>query len=73
MERQKLKLAFSEVIEGYSVAISDSFGDIRIKHINNSDSAKTDIKNNFYFPNLKCTQNFNFFERNCFCTTWLYT
>ena len=49
MERQKLKLAFSEVIEGYSVAISDSFGDIRIKHINNSDSAKTDIKNNFYY------------------------
>ena len=49
MERQELKLVFSEIVEGYSLTRSELFGDLKIKHINNYDSAKTDIKNNYYF------------------------
>ena len=49
MEKQKLKLVFSEIIEGYSLINTNNFGEIRIKHINNLDAAKTDIKNHFYF------------------------
>ncbi len=49
MEKQKLKLVFSEIIEGYSLINTNNFGEIRIKHINNLDVAKTDIKNHFYF------------------------
>ena len=48
MEREKLKLVFSEIIEGYSLVPSKLFGDLRIKHINNFDAAKTDIKNHYY-------------------------
>ena len=49
MERQELKLVFSEIVEGYSLTRSELFGDLKIKHINNYDSAKTDIRNNYYF------------------------
>ena len=49
MKRQELKLVFSEIVEGYSLTRSELFGDLKIKHINNYDSAKTDIKNNYYF------------------------
>ena len=49
MEKQELKLVFSEIVEGYSLTRSELFGDLKIKHINNYDSAKTDIKNNYYF------------------------
>ena len=49
MERGKLKLVFSEIIEGYSLVTSKLFGDLKIKHINNFDAAKTDIKNHHYF------------------------
>ena len=49
MERGKLKLIFSEIIEGYSLVTSKLFGDLKIKHINNFDAAKTDIKNHHYF------------------------
>ena len=49
MERQELKLVFSEIVEGYSLTRSELFGDLKIKHINNYDSAKTDIKNNYWY------------------------
>ena len=43
MKRERLKLIFSEIIEGYSLVNSEMFGDLKIKHINNFDSAKSDI------------------------------
>ena len=49
MEKQHLKLIFSEIIEGYSLVSSKIFGELKIKHINNFDAAKTDIKNHYYF------------------------
>ena len=49
MQREYLKLIFSEIIEGYSFVPSKLFGDLKIKHINNFDAAKTDIKNHYYF------------------------
>ena len=49
MEKQYLKLIFSEIIEGYSLVNSKLFGELKIKHINNFDAAKTDIKNHYYF------------------------
>ena len=49
MQREYLKLIFSEIIEGYSFVQSKLFGDLKIKHINNFDAAKTDIKNHYYF------------------------
>jgi hypothetical protein len=49
MEKQNLKLIFSEIIEGYSLVNSPTFGDLKIKHINNFDSAQTDIKQDYYF------------------------
>ena len=53
MEREKLKLVFSEIIEGYSLVPSKLFGDLKIKHINNFDAAKTDIKNHYYMEKDK--------------------
>ena len=49
MQREYLKLIFSEIIEGYSFVPSKLFGDLKIKHINNFDAAKTAIKNHYYF------------------------
>jgi len=49
MEKQELKLAFSEILEGYSLARSPKYGEIKIKHMNNSDASKTDIKNNYFY------------------------
>ena len=49
MERQDLKLIFSEIIEGYSLVNSPTFGDLKIKHINNFDSAQTDIRQDSCF------------------------
>ena len=49
MERQNLKLIFSEIIEGYSLVNSPTFGDLKIKHINNFDSAQTDIRQDYSF------------------------
>ena len=43
MKRERLKLIFSEIIEGYSLVNSEMFGDLKIKHINNFDSARSDI------------------------------
>ena len=49
MERQDLKLIFSEIIEGYSLVNSPTYGDLKIKHINNFDSAQTDIRQDYSF------------------------
>ena len=49
MEKQNLKLIFSEIIEGYSLVNSPTFGDLKIKHINNFDSAQTDIRQDYCF------------------------
>ena len=49
MEKQNLKLIFSEIIEGYSLVNSPTFGDLKIKHINNFDSAQSDIKQDYCF------------------------
>ena len=49
MEEGNLKVVFSEVLRGYSLAESPSFNKIRIKHFNNFDSAALDIKNKAFF------------------------
>jgi len=44
-----LKVTFSEVLRGFSTIVSPSFGEIRIKHFNNFDSAELDIKNKDFY------------------------
>jgi hypothetical protein len=44
-----LKVAFSEVLRGFSATVSPSFGEIRIKHFNNFDSAELDVKNKDFY------------------------
>jgi hypothetical protein len=44
-----LKVTFSEVLRGFSTAESPSFGEIRIKHFNNFDSAELDVKNKDFY------------------------
>ncbi len=46
-----LKVAFSEVLRGFSATVSSSFGEIRIKHFNNFDSAELDVKNKDFYDN----------------------
>ena len=46
-----LKVAFSEVLRGFSATVSPSFGEIRIKHFNNFDSAELDVKNKDFYDN----------------------
>lgn len=49
MEDGRLKVVFSEILRGYTLAESSSFGKIKIKHFNNFDSADLDIKNKFFY------------------------
>ena len=42
-------MAFSEILEGYSLTRSPKYGEIKIKHMNNSDASKTDIKNHYFY------------------------
>tara|TARA_E500000081_G_scaffold31068_2_gene34771 strand:- start:1255 stop:2253 length:999 start_codon:yes stop_codon:yes gene_type:complete len=49
MESKELKLIFSEILEGYSRSLSSVLGNIKIKHLNNFDSAQSDIKKDSFF------------------------
>ena len=48
MEDGALKVVFSEVLRGYSLA-ETSLGKVRIKHFNNFDSADLDIRNRAFY------------------------
>lgn len=48
MEDGGLKVVFSEVLRGYTLA-ETSFGKVKIKHFNNFDSAELDIKNRAFY------------------------
>ena len=49
MERENLKIVFSEALRGYTLADSPSYKKISIKHFNNFDSAALDIKNKIFY------------------------
>ena len=49
MEEGNLKIVFSEILRGYTLLNLPSFGNLRIKHFNNFDSAELDIKNRFFY------------------------
>jgi hypothetical protein len=49
MAEGNLKVVFSEILRGYTLANIPEFGDIKIKHFNNFDSAELDIKNRFFY------------------------
>lgn len=49
MEDDKLKVVFSEILRGYTLVDSPSYGRVKIKHFNNFDSADLDIKNKFFY------------------------
>ena len=53
MEQADLKVIFSEILRGFSLVESPSFGTVRIKHFNNFDSAELDIKNRFFYDKAK--------------------
>lgn len=44
-----LKVVFSEVLRGYTLADSEDYGKIRVKHFNNFDSAELDLKSKQFF------------------------
>lgn len=46
-----LKVTFSEVLRGFSASVLPYFGEIRIKHFNNFDSAELDVKNKDFYDN----------------------
>ena len=48
MESGGLKVVFSEVLRGYTIA-ETSFGKVKIKHFNNFDSAELDIRNRAFY------------------------
>ena len=48
MEDGELKVVFSEILRGYTL-VESSFGNIRIKHFTNFDSAELDIKNRLFY------------------------
>ena len=49
MEDGNLKIVFSEILRGYTLVTLPSFGNLRIKHFTNFDSAELDIKNRFFY------------------------
>ena len=49
MEDGNLKIVFSEILRGYTLVNLAPFGNLRIKHFNNFDSAELDIKNRFFY------------------------
>ena len=49
MEEGALKVIFSEVLRGYTLVDSTTFGKIRVKHFTNFDSAELDIKNKAFY------------------------
>jgi len=49
MEYGNLKIVFSEILRGYTLVNVPPFGDLKIKHFNNFDSAELDIKNKFFY------------------------
>ena len=49
MERENLKVVFSEILRGYTLVSLPEFGNIKIKHFNNIDSAELDIKNRYFY------------------------
>ena len=49
MERENLKVVFSEILRGYTLVSLPEFGNIKIKHFNNFDSAELDIKNRYFY------------------------
>tara|TARA_Y100000310_G_C20589510_1_gene767218 strand:- start:111 stop:1109 length:999 start_codon:yes stop_codon:yes gene_type:complete len=49
MEEGNLKVVFSEILRGYTLVNLPEFGDVKIKHFNNFDSAELDIKNRFFY------------------------
>ena len=49
MEDGNLKIVFSEILRGYTLVSLPSFGNVKIKHFNNFDSAELDIKNRFFY------------------------
>jgi len=49
MEESSLKVVFSEILRGHTLVSSPKYGDVKIKHFNNFDSAELDIKNDFYY------------------------
>jgi len=49
LEDENLKIVFSEVLRGYTLAACPSFKGIRIKHFNNFDSADLDIRNQSFY------------------------
>ena len=49
MEDGNLKIVFSEILRGYTLVDLPPFGNSKIKHFNNFDSAELDIKNKFFY------------------------
>tara|TARA_R100001082_G_scaffold3773_1_gene3000 strand:+ start:6677 stop:7672 length:996 start_codon:yes stop_codon:yes gene_type:complete len=49
VEDGSLKVIFSEVLRGFTLAESQEFGKIKVKHFNNFDSAELDIKNRYFY------------------------
>ena len=49
MEEGALKVIFSEILRGYTLVESETFGKIRVKHFTNFDSAELDIKNKAFY------------------------
>jgi len=49
MEDVNLKVVFSEILRGYTLVDVPEFGNIKIKHFNNFDSAELDLKNRFFY------------------------
>ena len=49
MEGENLKIVFSEILRGYTLVNLPPFGNLKIKHFNNFDSAELDLKNRFFY------------------------
>jgi len=49
MEDGNLKIVFSEILRGYTLVTLPFFGNLRIKHFTNFDSAELDIKYRFFY------------------------
>lgn len=49
MKKENLKIVFSEILRGYTIVDSSTFGKVRVKHFTNFDSAELDIKNRFFY------------------------
>ena len=49
MEEGNSKVIFSEILQGYTLVSLPDFGNVKVKHFNNFDSAELDIKNRFFY------------------------